>query len=148
MSKSFFSDDLLINSGQDINPIIESEVQAKGEVKLIVFVNAEDIKANAEFLEKIVSAVNLSKDDYALIPVQQGARINLFHAFNRLNCSKAMIFGDPRSYLGQNIQWIPYELILWDNRRVLCSHQLQEVAQNDQFKKFLWNGLKQLMDVN
>jgi hypothetical protein len=147
MSSNFFGNDLLINSGQEDNSNLESEVQAKGEVKLIVFVNANDYSANETLLEKIVSAVGLSAKDYGLLKVKDGDRIRLVQALHSLQCSNVLVFGDPSDYLGNNVQWLPYEILTWSDRRVLCSHTLTEVASSDQYKKFLWTGLKSLMNV-
>lgn len=137
-----------ISTVKEPEPVIDHEIEFFGENKkqvcIIVDYDNDEwiIPKDKLVLQKILTAVDLSFDDIALVNVNRLPDYDLEKIINLIPNAKVISYGISES-LTLDIE--KNKVITDDNRQLLCcSDSLTSIAMSKQKKTVLWNNLKEM----
>lgn len=94
-------------------------------------------------LSKILAACNLTVGDYNLIPVPDGDLMAWYRLREQLKPKHVILFGVSPEQLGVSVYFMPHQVNRFNDASWIPTLSLQELEQNPDVKKHLWNyGLK------
>ncbi len=134
-----------------IYTVQESEKFAKNIVgsnqKGVLFVYLLNDKDHLDFLYKIISAINFTKDDVLLMHCQENTNIHLIPYLKENEISSVVILGMDPIKLCINVESNMYNPFTINGIQFLIGDALSSIATQKELKKNLWIGLKELFGV-
>jgi hypothetical protein len=98
--------------------------------------------SNVDFLKKILSAKNIDLNEDTLLLKLDEAEVNISRLIREKRIKHILYFGIQPKQTGINVQWKLYQKFYLGEFQALVSHNLDDLIQNQQFKKNLWGQLK------
>ena len=117
--------------------------EGKNKKEILVVVNLEDHKKYPELLVKMLSAlkINLSEDCLLLKTNHEGeysfAKISSKHAIK-----KVYLLGVTINQLGIQSKDITNQVLQFENVEILKTFSLEEISNNQNSKRILWNAMQ------
>ena len=128
------------------NSYDEEDLSGNNQKRILV-VSTENKLNNIHLalLEKILSAKNINlKEDIILLNLPDEAKVNISRLIREKHIKHLIIFGVQPKHLGINVQWKLYQSIKLGNLNMLVSHNLDDLANNQELKRSLWLQLKNM----
>ena len=127
---------------------INSIKERRANRHTLVFFKETTSNEDQDLLLKILSAVNLTQEQYILVDKSKHSELKLHHFISEgFKIAYLLSFGITANSIGLNINQKLYSGIEIDTLKILCSDDLQKLQQQTNLKKALWNNLKQLYQV-
>lgn len=149
--------DSTINEVTSINPPnsepretkaeISFEYKGKNEKRILILTEGMGTEASSpegrELLRKICKAVNLSAADFAAVYMNKYPDASFAELQTFFDCQIMLAFGISAVQLKIESTDF-YQIQQIGQTKLILSHALQEMADNDSYKRQLWNKLQQL----
>jgi hypothetical protein len=113
---------------------------------LIICQNFENAEIN-DFIGKIMKAVNTDLiEDTRVLNLKENESLSWAEISNDCKAIKVIFFGIDPDKLGLHLNIVKYQLINWNNIRILYSDKLEEIISDKNKKGFLWRELQKMFD--
>ncbi len=123
-----------------------NRLKGSNQKALLVVLKADE-KTSIPFLQKILQAIKMDwNEDILVLEITPEEQIKLSDIWNNHEIQHILSFGVAPKKLGLNFKISPYELIDFQSRKMVFTHNLSflENPKNIAYKKTLWNTLKSL----
>lgn len=111
--------------------------------KVVILVN-ELNPADAELLEKILGAVQLTLQNVEVIEMSKNKDLNLSHIFTQKSVSQLISFGVMMSEVNLMLRLTPYQILESKGVKFLSGVSLSDLQNDIPKKKLLWGALKEM----
>ncbi len=131
----------------DTKAAISFEYKGKNEKRILILTEGMGTEASSpegrELLRKICKAVNLSATDFAVVYMNKYPDTSFAELQTFFDCQIMLAFGISAVQLKIESTDF-YQIQQIGQTKLILSHALQEMADNDSYKRQLWNKLQQL----
>lgn len=139
----FFEDDKLFVIPDDRNTV---QLSAYNNDKPTVIVYNEMSTSDKDLLYKILGAVKLNEEYFTTLSMDDMPHALLSH-LRGTACKKLIVFGGRPTDLQLQVKTAPYKAFHINGVEILFAHSLADVAVNGEYKKALWNALKDMYNI-
>ncbi len=112
------------------------------EQEILVIAKQEDLDNDAEFLNKILKAINKAGDDHTFILGFKESDQLDFTQWSRRHFSHVIIFGINPQKLGLNTKLGGYRFYKTETYSIMLGHPLSTISAQQKYKKALWTCLQ------
>lgn len=117
---------------------------------ILILVNDQNNKVSSqqgiELLRKLLKAINLKNDDFALVNYAGYHTASFADLHQFFNCKLVLSFGVSSEELGLESESL-HSLIQMGTVRLIFTHNLHDLDSDQQSKKTLWGALQQLNNI-
>ncbi len=124
-----------------VSPIIPSLYRPKHKVVILVH---ELNPVDADLLEKILGAVQLTLHTVEIIEMSKNKDLNLSHIFTQKSVSQLISFGVMMSEVNLMLRLTPYQILESKGIKFLSGVSLSDLQNDVPKKKLLWAALKEM----
>lgn len=128
-------------------PVFDFKYLGKNQKQILILVNdsANDVSTEQgrELLRKLVKAIELTANDFALVNYANYSGAKFQHFKATFNCSLVLSFGVGAKQLDLPEQTL-HQLSLLENIQFVFTHNLHDLDSDQLSKKVLWGSLQQL----
>ncbi len=116
---------------------------ANGKKVLVVLVGVPRDSSLFQYLTKIIAAVDLDiEKDVGLLTLTNDEAFSFSGLTGKMTIDKAVFFNVPPKRAGLNINYIKYQPLSLQNRRLLFADDLGTIQGSKELRLALWNALK------
>ena len=124
---------------------IEYDIEKGIENTLIIYKSSENELANSDFFTKILNSVNLKPSiNCSILEISETDHISIALLINSNKFNKYLFFGSEPKNIGMTLQLNLFTIIKVDMHKFIQLPSLSQISQSIDFKKKLWEVLKDL----
>lgn len=131
---------LFINKGS-----IEYDIENSSNNTLIIINKIENELVTSDFFGKILNSVNLIlSQNCSILPIDIADKISISFLINSIKYDKVILIGIEPNNVGLSLLLNQFKIITIDSKKFIQLPSLNQISQNIDFKKKLWEVLKDL----
>ena len=143
--------DVLIETAAISEPAVSIlSYLGKNEKNILIITSKTEVRFLTDeefvFLTSILSACKLSNADVAIVNWKQTDK-NLQDIFNQLQSKTVLLFDVNPLEIGLPLNFPHFQIQQFDKQTYLCAPSLEQIANDLNIKKQLWNSLKKLFEI-
>jgi DNA polymerase III psi subunit len=132
-------------------PVAKLPYQGRNKKKIVVLVCHPDVEYSTTsqelLLRNILTAMNLSMNDIALINVAHAGKILEIDDVGKIGCEKLIAFGVGSDKLSQEEKLEFNQIMQLYNMQILMSYSLDDLQHDKEKKMMLWRNLKVMFNL-
>jgi hypothetical protein len=115
---------------------------------LILCNHSENAEIN-DFLKKIMGAVNCELgEDTAMLEIKDATGLNWSDILRKSNSKSIILFGIDPIEMGLHLKIAPYQLLNWNDLKILYADKLESILSDKNKKALLWRELQLMFGKN
>lgn len=123
-----------------------SQLKAKDILVMVNYGEGGFPKEESTLLGGIYNALKLDRAQTNFIDLGKKS-ITYRDAVNTMNTKYFILFGIEPKDIRLNINLRPYQIVKVGETQMIFSHPLADLNANQTYKKYLWNALKQMFNI-
>lgn len=113
----------------------------------VLFVYNTDDKVHLDFLNKILSAIELNTNEVLFLELEDSQIVKLPNMADEFSIEKIIVFDILPKRICINSSCMKYDIFGLDQTKLLFADSLNEIKSNKELKKNLWICLKEMFGV-
>jgi len=131
----------------NINDTAFAALNVEADKQAVIVTSAKISDEQATMLNNILKACKISKNDVQVIEIQSSERIRLQDVLNA-TATNFIFFGLPPKSIAGNFNYKLYNAMQVKNKQLVFSNSFARLDKEVELKKFLWNALKVMFNID
>lgn len=120
-------------------------ILGKNKKQILIVCNDFDKSEIADFLTKIMSAVNTDlQEDTSILNLKETDSVSWSNLVKTTKPEKVIFFGIEPARIGLHLKLMKYQNNSWSDMKILASDSLEEIIADKYKKSMLWRELQVL----